>query len=917
MLIPLVSAMAWPAAGQSLSDAGVVEGRVVDPSGRAIASASVALRSSARATVWTVRTDAEGRFRFAPVPVGAHHLAAEAPGFRESARDLVIGVGQSFDLTVTLSLGAVAQSIEVTSSAAVVDLTRAEAAGHVTPHEIETLPLNGRNYLDLATLLPGVSRTVIRNAERFAETSAVPGTGISVQSQRNTGNTVIVDGLSANDDAADLAGTFFTQEVVREFEVVTSAGRAEFGRAAAGVLSIVTQSGTTQFRGRGYGFFRDDALDARNAFATRKDPLSQSQYGGTVGGPLGRAFLFANIERTDASRRVFVTVSPSNVERVNHALDALGYPGPRLATGETPTTMETSNLFGRADWALGQGDRLALRYSFYDVGGDNARNVGGLNAETRGTSLDNRDQTVAATYVRAHAAQAVFEVRAAATRSRLLAPPNDLIGPAVTIAGVASFGTATSSPTARALDTGQAAAGVTLARGSHVMKGGVDLLVNHADIAFPGAVQGVYTFSSLSAFEAGKFVTFQQAFGEPSQRQSNPNLGLFVQDEWRMSQDLTLTAGLRYDAQWLAGPIRTDANNFGPRVGIAWAPGDRRTVVRASTGLFYDRVPLRALSNALQRDGIKYQVAVLADGQAGAPRFPAVASRFPDGQVTAITTMDPGIQNARSVQTAVQVERQIGGHASVAFGYLGLRGRSIIMSRNINVPTLSAAEAAVLGIANLGRPDPRYANVSQFQSIGRSSADAFTMALNGQWTRAGQQRVSYTFGRALDDAGNFFFSSPQDNNDVPGDWGPSDNDQRHHLVASGSTALGPLTGWSAAAPWQVSYVLAFASAPPFNIQTGTDRNQDTNVNDRPVGVGRNSGRAWASAALDVRLSWRGSVNGRLTIEAMAEAFNVLNRVNLRNPNNTFGPGAAPLPAFGTPTAADDPRQVQLGLRVSF
>src|SRR5690606_23028347 len=129
---------------------------------------------------------------------------------------------------------------------------------------IERLPLNGRNYLDLATLAPGVARMITRNNERFAETSAVPGTGLSVQGQRNIANAVLIDGLSATDDAAGLAGSFITQEVVREFQVVTAGGRAEFGRAGAGVMSIGTESGGSKLHGSACGFMPDSRLDARD-----------------------------------------------------------------------------------------------------------------------------------------------------------------------------------------------------------------------------------------------------------------------------------------------------------------------------------------------------------------------------------------------------------------------------------------------------------------------------------------------------------------------------------------------------------------------------------------------------------------------------------------------------------------------------
>ena len=144
------------------------------------------------------------------------------------------------------------------------------------------LPLNGRNYLDLALLVPGVSPTNTGSNQRFAETSAVPGQGISIAGQRNLYNSFVVDGVSANDDAADLTGTYYSEEVVNQFQVITSGGIAEFGRASGGVVNIITKSGTNDWRGNLYGFARNQRFDARNPLATTKDLLTQAQYGGTL-----------------------------------------------------------------------------------------------------------------------------------------------------------------------------------------------------------------------------------------------------------------------------------------------------------------------------------------------------------------------------------------------------------------------------------------------------------------------------------------------------------------------------------------------------------------------------------------------------------------------------------------------------------
>ncbi len=138
-------------------------------------------------------------------------------------------------------------------------------------------------------------------------------------------------------------------------------------------------------------------------------------------------------------------------------------------------------------------------------------------------------------------------------------------------------------------------------------------------------------------------------------------------------------------------------------------------MIRAYAGIYFDRIPLRATSNAIQRDGSHYQTAVLSFGQLAAPAWPAVLGSFPAGVLVSITNINPAIQNQRNNQVGVQVERAIGSHWSAQVGYTQVRGHGIIMSHNVNVPTLTPAQAAAAGIANLGRPDPRYGNVSQYR----------------------------------------------------------------------------------------------------------------------------------------------------------------------------------------------------------
>ena len=220
-----------------------VSGRVTDPSGAVVQGAQITARQTATNLTSTAITDADGRFRFAYLRLGPYEIKVQQPGFRDALRSLTLTVGSAFELPITLAVVA-ETNVTVTGEAPVLEAARTQIAGTVPLTEVQNLPLNGRNFLDIALFIPGVSPTNTASNQLFAETSAVPGQGLSVSSQRNFSNSFIVDGVSANDDAAGLSGIFYGLDVVQEFQVVTSGGQAEFGRALGGYMNVVTKSGT-------------------------------------------------------------------------------------------------------------------------------------------------------------------------------------------------------------------------------------------------------------------------------------------------------------------------------------------------------------------------------------------------------------------------------------------------------------------------------------------------------------------------------------------------------------------------------------------------------------------------------------------------------------------------------------------------
>ncbi len=414
-----------------------------------------------------------------------------------------------------------------------------------------------------------------------------------------------------------------------------------------------------------------------------------------------------------------------------------------------------------------------------------------MSAPSASAGLDNVDRAVSLSNTMTLSPKTVNETRAQFAYGNLQAPPTDAVGPAVSISGVATFGTLSGSPTGRVNKMYEVVDNLSHQAGAHALRAGVDVLYNDDTITFPRSIRGAYTFSSLENFLAGTYnnAGYTQTFGATMVSQTNPNVGVYVQDEWKAGAGFTLNAGVRYDLEFLK-TINTDTNNVSPRVGFAWSPSrSSRTVVRGSAGIFFDRVPLRPLANALLSAGNTTDLAnlqqnsiSLSPAQAGAPVFPNIlAAALPSVTLTGLTTMDPNLQNAYSRQASVEVERQLGDHTTISAGYQYVRGLNLIISVNQNVPTCFAA-----GTNNGCRPISAYANDSQYSSLAGSTYHGLHLSFVQRPTRWGSYRVSYTLSKAMDDVSEFFFSSPIDPTNISTDWGRSDDDQRHRLVINGA-----------------------------------------------------------------------------------------------------------------------------------
>ena len=930
-LFTFITASAW---AQETINYASLSGRVIDPAGAVVDGARVTARQTETNQNTEGTTDRDGRFRFGFLRVGPYEVSVEKRGFADTVRRVQLTVGAAFDLPFSLAVGQMETKVEVSGEAPVLEAARTQIASTISPNEIANLPLSGRNYLDIALFVPGVSPTNTAANQLFAETSAIPGQGISIGSQRNFSNSFIIDGVSANDDAAGVAGTFIGVDVVDELQVVTSGGQAELGRALGGYVNVVTKSGGNTLHGDVYGYFRNSRFNAANALSNTVLPLTQAQYGASLSGPAihDKTFYFVNFEGRDLNQSGLVTIAPSAVAAINARLAGVGYPGPLISTGDFRNPVHNQNLFAKVDHKFSDTDQFSAHYSLYHVDSINSRGAGGLSASTASANLFDTDETIAASNVKTLSPRIVNETRMQFTNSNLSAPPSDPVGPAVSISGVASFGTLSGSPSARLNRLYEGTDSLSVQHGAHAIKVGVDFLYNADSITFPRTIRGSYSFSSLANFLNGVYNSsgYTQTFGVTQVHQTNPNVGFYAQDEYKVTPSLTLNLGIRYDLEFLK-TIATQTGNVSPRGGFAWTPfASRRMVVRGGYGLFYDRIPLRPLANALLSAGNTTMVSnlqqlsiSLSPTQAGAPVFPGILGSLtiPAGVLFNFSTMDPNLKNAYSEQGSFEIEQQIGGNATLSVGYQHVRGLHLIVSVNQNVPSCAA-----VGTNNGCRPNPNYGNDSQYSSMADSHYDGAHISFVQRPVKWGNYRVSYTYSKALDDVSEFFFSAPINNFNIWQDYSRSDDDQRSRLSFEGTIHSSMA---SATTPWerlshgfQLTSSLTAYSPLPFNITTGANTIQGTGG--RPtingVFINRNAGEGFSILNLNVRLSRTFAIGERLRLQALAEMFNTLNHVNVATLNGVFGTGVyptSPSATFRQITAVNDPRTAQLGLRLEF
>lgn len=782
----------------------------MDQSGAGVPEAKLTATNASTGLKFNAMSDSNGLFSFPVLPVGTYTIEVEHSGFTKlTQKNVILTVGARLNLSLALTVAGQTQAITVTSETPILETTRSQVSTTVNDVSVENLPTNGRNFINFALLTPGV-------------TLDVRGGDISFAGQRGTLNSLIVDGSDNNNTffgqsvgrtGSGRAPYQFSEDAVQEFQVNSNAYSAELGHAGGAVINVVTKSGTNEFHGTGFEFYRDRSLNANDPIniiqKKPKSPYHFNQFGGDIGGPIlkDKMFFFFDYDgqRNTLPNLVFLGVTPPATPTANQQT-ALSYLQARDASW---TRTQNQNVYlGKVDWQLKGNELLSVRYNAQRFVGNGFENGGPQNSIEHTGASDVTTDTLTGSLTSTISPNLINVFRAGYTRDNEPGQANS-INPEATVrdGGVTDLvvGRNFFSPRFTNIHRGEFGDTATFIRGRHTIKTGLNVLVDKIGNFFPGNFSGAYVFNSLEAFGcdlngggaacftgADAADTFTQAFAGTGTTgpTTNPNLqeySFFGQDEWRVRNDLTLNLGLRYDLGLIAQPptlnpsaslaaagiftntIHNDHANFGPRIGVAWTPV-RNLVVRTGYGIFYGRTPAITVGTAFSNNALNVQTLTFTG--AGIPTYPNTQCGAPvatpscaapsggTAGVPSIYVFQPNYHQPDVQQANLSLEYQIRPTMSVQVSYLWVKGTHLTRTRDVNLQ--GPETPLVIGLAGSTqtftvdqitqpRPISGFARIAEFQSSANSVYNGLTVQINKRIAHNYQFLASYTFGKVIDD----------------------------------------------------------------------------------------------------------------------------------------------------------------------
>jgi hypothetical protein len=977
-LVCLASFVLFVPVMASAQDASLI-GNVVDGTKAALPGATITATMIDTGRASTTVSDERGEYRLRGLPAGRYRVQAELSGFSTIViPDIELLVGQNRTLPFAMQVASLSETLTVTGEAPLVDVSSTQVAGNVDRRQMEELPLQGRNWMELAMQVKGITANHV---------DTTPGV-------RDRAFQLNLDGQEITQQVAGsgFGQPKFSREAIAEFQVVTNLFDITQGRSLGIQVQAISRSGTNNYDGSVYGYFRDDKWNAKDFIANRVLPYANQQLGGAVGGPLikDKAHFFASFERENEPNTILTSVS--------------ALPG---SSWSFDTKLIQNSFLGRGDLQLTQNDHFTYRASYWDWGNDFTQ-VGGTEHPSQAAARYRKAINMVGTWAKVLSPTKLQEVKLGYTHfdwQNLLAVPALQNTPNYVFPGGIIFGQRRNYPQEFFQNTFSARYDLTMTAGRHDMKFGGEFLRWHDTGSWELLSRGEYIFTATPPDLARRFpidawddpsrwdVTgldssvqrFDQNFGDWTIDIPRPTWALWFGDTWRMKEQLTVNFGVRWDADWgaLDPPHITtqttfdpapgwvypglglepgaklypnnlrDIGSVAPRGGFTWnVGGNGDLVIRGGSGLYYS-IPdsnttfsiqsfngERILVNSFANDRLP---GFIQDPTRGRTPQDFLSGRFPvPPQGPRVIAHD--YQMPSTWQSIVGMQKQIGSQLGFEADFTHWKGYHFARQRDPNL-FFDPVTGYNRNPATAGRPDPKYGQIQWLESNGQADYAAIAAGLNRRYANNWQASMNYTYMLFMRDNTNGFQSQGNNPFQPEAEWARSTDFQRHTLRFNGIWRLPHDISVSGAYLFgSGNYYATTVALNPFG-HTGTTRlnsgttalvipetlpvsttNTETvNVRDRFEGPStiapgeiapRNALKGLPLHRIDVRVSKDLNLPGGIRITGIAEVFNLTNHANYGAYN-----GQINSTSFGQPRQnllnAYQPRVMQLAFKVAF
>ncbi len=790
MIVIISTILLLVATGAAQTGTGSLRGQVTDPSGAVVTNATVSIVNAEGQTLRSVSTNKSGAFEIDNLAPGSYTVTADAKGFSTFAEtNVVVTAGQQTQFNIALEISVEKEKVNVEENTPQIEVSPASNASAAV--------LSGKD-LDA---LPDDPDELQQDLEALAGPSAGPN-----------GGQMYIDGFTA--------GQLPPKESIREIRVNQNPFSAEYDKLGFGRIEIFTKPGTDKLHGQVSVVGNSSGMNSRNPFLNPDEmqPYDSVIYMGSIGGPINRKASF----NFDFQRRNINEITVVNATDPNTF-------GPYNTSVPNPRTR--TNLSPRIDYQLTPTNTLTARYQYFrDT--ENNEGVGQLSLPSTGYDTFSNEHTVQISDTQVFGTKIVNETRFQYMRDYDTQDPLSAAA-SVNVTGVFNGG-GSSGGTQRDHENHYELQNYTsLSLGKHLLKFGGRLRAVH-DLSLSGAgFNGTFTFPDLTTYETAQqqlaggatqvsgaelFTLSATASGSvPTVDATVVDAGLYVQDDFRLRPNLTLSYGLRFETQ---NAIH-DHGDWAPRIGFAWGidgGGSKaaKTVLRAGYGMFYDRFSDNFVLNANRMNGITQQQYVVQNPDFY-PLIPDVSTLTPDTQ--SVYKISPNLRAPYVMQAAVSLERQITKIANVSVSYLNSRGVHQLVSLNINAPTPGTPGSTGPGCCPGEGPIYQYTSAGVFRQ--NQLIASFNIRAGARLSLFGHYSLNYANSDASG-AGSF----PTDSYDLGADYGRASFDVRHRVFVGGTIAL-PYA-------FRLSPFLVATSGSPYNVTTGQDLNGDSILNDRPA-----------------------------------------------------------------------------------